>query len=148
MFSSQECTKLIKKFEGLKLKAYLDPVGIPTIGYGTIMYKNGQRVKMGDKITEKQALDLLQWEILMKAEEVNKCTVDTFLNQNQFDALVSFAYNVGTGALKGSTLLKKALINSNDPDISAEFMKWVTANKKTLPGLVTRRTEESKLYFT
>lgn len=87
---SQKGLDLIKKFEGLRLWAYLDPAGIPTIGYGTIRYPNGQKVKLGDEITEQQAEAYLLNERSKFAKKVDEL-VDIFpLNQNQFNALVSF----------------------------------------------------------
>jgi len=85
--------------------------------------------------------------MLIKFEQyVDSYCVDT-LTQNQFDALVSFCYNVGPVNLKNSTLIKKVNKNPNDPTIKDEFLKWVKANGKTLKGLVTRRTAEFELYF-
>jgi len=97
---SQICLDLIKKWEGFRANAYLDPVGIPTIGYGTIRYPNGQPVELGDIVTEAEAEDLLKLEADDFAELVTK-KVTVGLNQNQFDALVSFCYNVGGGAFQG-----------------------------------------------
>lgn len=73
--------------------------------------------------------------------------VTSKITQNQFNALVSFAYNLGLGSLRGSTLLKKVNINQNDITIKDEFMKWIFAGKKQLKGLILRRTEESNIYY-
>jgi len=137
---------LIKKFEGLFLNAYLDPIGIPTIGWGTIKYPNGKSVKMGDKITLEQAEEYLLHEANEKTSFINSL-VTSKINQNQFDALASFAYNLGTGALKKSTLLKKVNANPIDASIRDEFNKWNKAGGKVLRGLVIRRTAEGSLYF-
>lgn len=139
---------LIKSFEGFYSKPYLDPVGIPTIGYGVIKYPNGKRVTMKDPaITEKQASDILAQLLEQTYEkDVNK-HVKTTLNQNQFDALVSFTYNLGGTNLSTSTLLRKVNANPCDPTIDAEFAKWVNAGGKKLNGLVRRRKAESDLYF-
>ena len=145
MKPSDNCYNLIKQFEGCRLKAYKDPIGIWTIGYGTIIYPDGAKVKEGDSITSERADFLLRWQVLTKSGEVDK--VAKGVNQNQFDALVSFAYNVGSGALKKSTLLKKLLINPNDPTIEQEFLKWNKAGGKELNGLTKRRQAESDLYF-
>lgn len=139
--------ELIKQFEGLKLKPYLCSAGVPTIGYGNTFYDDGAKVKMTDPtISEGRAVQLLYF-ILSNFEK----HVDTFcrddINQQQFDALVCFAYNVGTGALKSSTLLRKVNANPNDPTIRAEFLKWTRAGGKVLNGLVRRRTAEADLYF-
>jgi lysozyme len=131
-------------FEGKRLKAYQDSVGIWTIGYGTTFYPDGQKVKQGDSITEERADFLLKWQVLSKAVVVDSLVK---VNQHQFDALVSFAYNVGTGALKKSTLLKKVLVNPNDPSIADEFRKWCRAGGVVLKGLQARREAEQALYF-
>lgn len=144
---SQRGIDLIKGFEGLFLKAYKDPIGIITIGYGTVVYPSEKRVQMGETITEAQAEEYLKHEINLKADVVNTVTADLILTQGQFDALVSFAYNLGTGALKQSTLLKKVKLNPDDPAIRTEFMKWVRAGRKVFPGLVRRRKAEADLYF-
>lgn len=145
MNPSTNCYNLIKSFEGLFLKAYADPIGIWTIGYGTIVYPNGVKVKKGDVITQAQADEYLKHEIDQKSQGVNSLIQG--LNQNQFDSLVSFAYNLGLGSLKKSTLLKKAKVNPSDPTIKAEFMKWTKAGGKVLKGLIRRRQEEANLYF-
>lgn len=147
MKPSQKCVDLIKRFEGCKLNAYLDPIGIPTIGYGSIMWPDGKRVKLGQKITLQQAEDMLKWEIDIKAKPVNALLAKVAVNQNQFDALISFAYNLGIGALTRSTLLKKVIKNPCDASIRDEFNKWVNAGSKKLAGLVRRRKDEADLYF-
>lgn len=138
---------LIKKYEGFRTNPYKCPAGVPTIGYGATYYPDGKRVKMTDPpVTEKQATEMLKTMLIGFEKAVDTYCIDT-INQNQFDALVSFAYNVGTNALKNSTLLKKLNVNANDPTIKDEFMKWVKAGGKTLKGLVTRRAEEAEIYF-
>lgn len=145
---------IIKKFEDIVLHPYLDSVGVPTIGWGTTHYPNGKAVTMKDApITAGQAEEFLMSEVheisvaLNRAIAVNRIV----LNQNQYDALVSFAYNVGVGGLLGSTLFKKVKVNPKDPTIKDEFEKWVygTVNRKKikLAGLVKRRGLESELYF-
>jgi lysozyme len=139
--------ELIKKYEGFRANPYKCPAGVPTIGYGATYYPDGKRVKMTDApVTEKQATEMLKTMLVGFEKAVDTYCIDT-INQNQFDALVSFAYNVGTNALKNSTLLKKLNVNANDPTIKDEFKKWVKAGGKTLKGLVTRRNEEADLYF-
>lgn len=138
--------KLIQQFEGLRLKAYQDSVGIWTIGYGNITYLDGTKVKKGDEITREQA-DLMFKQTANKfALEVAKL-IDVCLTQNQFNALVSLAYNIGIVAFKGSTLLKKVNANPNDESIGAEFKRWNRAGGKVLYGLTRRRNEEADLYF-
>lgn len=138
---------LVKRFEGCKLKAYKDPVGIWTIGVGIIRYPNGKPVKQGDVITQAQAEEYLMHELNMKAGQIQHHFYNVFLTQNQMDAIISFAFNCGVAALGKSTLLKKIKANPNDPSIELEFMKWVKGGNKVLPGLVKRRQAESDLYF-
>lgn len=139
--------QLIKDFEGFSPKPYLDAVGVPTIGYGATHYADGRRVKMTDKpISEAEASALLQ-EMLKQYEDIIHRNVKVKLNQNQFDALVSFVYNLGETNFKKSTLLKKINTNPNDESISLEFAKWVKAGGRVLTGLVRRRKAEAELYF-
>jgi lysozyme len=136
---------LIKQFEGCKLKAYKCPAGLDTIGYGNTFYPDGTKVKPGDVITQERANELLDIIVEDFAKKV-KPLIKQNLTDNNFSALVSFAYNAGVGNLKNSTLLKKVNANPKDPSIRAEFMKWVRANDKVLNGLVKRREAEAKLY--
>jgi len=141
---------LIKEFEGLELKAYVDPAtgNEPiTIGYGTTYYPDGKKVKMGDVCTEQQATEYLTADVNKFAKKV-KTLITSNVNDNQFGALTSFAYNVGTGNLSSSTLRKKVNANPNDISIEAEFMKWNKAAGKIMNGLTRRRAAEAKLYFT
>lgn len=138
--------KLIQKFEGLKLNAYQDSVGIWTIGFGNITYENGTKVKKGDKITQQRAEELFKYFADRFASNIDtKVTVP--ITQNQFNAIVSLAYNIGVGAFSSSTLLKKLNKCSSDPTIRNEFLRWVNASGKRSQGLVNRRTEEANLYF-
>jgi lysozyme len=153
---------IIKEFEapnGPDLTAYLDPVGVWTIGYGNTVYKNGKKVKKGDKITTCEAEDLFKYWIGVFEKDVEKL-VTSKVNENQFSALVCFAYNVGTDidsdsiaeGLGDSTLLKLVNKNPNDPNIAKEFLKWnkgtVKGVKQELPGLTRRRKMEAALYNT
>ncbi len=145
---SQNCLDLIKKWEGFRSDAYIDPVGIPTIGYGTIRYTNGQKVKIGDVISGAQAEDLLKLECDEITEGVNKA-VKVTINQNQFDALVSFCYNVGTPSFQGSTLLKK--LNAGDfTEAANQFLVWnkgtIKGVKQPIEGLTNRRKDEKALF--
>jgi len=144
---SQGGIDLIKKFEGLKLKPYLCSAGVPTIGYGNTFYENGKKVTLNDPaITEKRAEELLAYLLVSFEKYVDSYCRDD-INQNQFDALVSFAYNLGPNSLKASTLLKKVNINPLDPTIKVEFLKWTKAGGRVLKGLVLRREAEASLYF-
>jgi lysozyme len=148
---SQQAVDFIKYEEKLELKAYQDSAGIWTIGYGTIEYPDGKPVKQGQVVTMQRAEDLLRWQMDKKATGIVPLLMNTQLNQNQFDSILSFTYNVGYGALKSSTLLKKVNNNPNDPSIRDEFMKWnkITKNgqKVELLGLTKRRKREADLYF-
>ena len=139
---------LIKSFEGLSLKPYLCPAKIPTIGYGNTFYEDGKKVTLQDPaITQERATKLLQFTLVKFEQCVDSCCSDS-ISQNQFDALVSFCYNVGPANLKASTLIKKVNSNVNDPAIRTEFLKWNKAGGKTLSGLIRRREAEANLYFT
>jgi lysozyme len=149
MTPSKRCIDLVKEFEGLFLNAYKCPAGVTTIGYGSIMWPDGMRIQMGQKVTVEGAEKLLAWELEKKGTVINAWKLK--INQSQFDALLSFAYNLGIGNLNSSTLLKKVKINANDPTIVAEFMKWnkarVNGKLTELKGLTRRRKAESDLYF-
>ena len=146
MTISQNCITLIKKFEGFRPKTYLDSVGIPTIGYGSTFWTDNSRVKLGQEISMQNAEKLVIYYLANTAHFIPE------VNQNQFDALCSFMYNIGVSAFRKSTLLKKVTKNPNDPSIRDEFMLWVNGrvrgNMQKIDGLVKRRTAESNLYFT
>lgn len=138
---------LITEFEGFSAKPYLCSAKIPTIGYGNTYYPDGKRVTMLDKeITRMQAFEMFKYIADKFASTVSKL-VKTPLNQNQFNALVSLAYNIGTGNFASSTLLKKVNINHNDKTIELEFKKWNKVNKKEVAGLTRRRNYEANIYF-
>ena len=137
---------IIRKYEGLRLQAYICPSGLPTIGFGATFYENGSKVQLSDKITRERADQLLFFQVSLFTGEVRR-TVKSNLNDNQLGALVSFCFNVGGGAFSRSTLAKKANANPNDPTIRNEFMRWTRGGGKVLPGLVKRREEEANLYF-
>ncbi|MCY4781740.1 lysozyme [Sphingobacterium sp. UT-1RO-CII-1] len=139
---------LIKKFEGWYSKPYLDPIGIPTIGYGFTYYlPSRKKVTMQDKALTLQEGELMLKEVLKGYEGDVLRLVKKPLTQNQFDALVSFTYNLGGYNLSKSTLLKKVNINPNDPAIAGEFVKWNRAGGAVLKGLTRRREAERDLYF-
>ena len=147
MTASQNCINIIKMFVGYKAKSYLCPAGVVTIGFGSTMYQDGRKIKLGDTINEDQGNQLLMWELKNKSISLHGLN----LNQNQFDSCLSFIYNVGIGAFTKSTLRKKILLNPNDPSIKLEFMKWnkatVGGKLTVLKGLTRRRTAEAELYF-
>ena len=140
MKASSKALELIKQFEGLRLKAYLCPGGVWTIGYG---HTSG--VKSGMIITEAQAEEYLKADLISFERYLNG--LGLALNQNQFDALISLIYNIGIGNFQKSTLLRKARINANDNSIMDEFLRWVYSKGRVLPGLQRRRLREMKLYF-
>ncbi len=136
---------LIGQFEGLRLNAYDDGVGVWTIGWGTTVYPNGQKVKNGDKITLEQAKQYKSHD-LTKFEKAVNDAVKVPLNQNQFNALVSLAYNIGVSAFSYSTLVKR--LSDGDYKAAADqFLVWVNAGGKRMQGLVNRRNKERELFL-
>lgn len=135
----------IKLFEGVKNKAYKDSVGIWTVGIGFITV-DGVKVNESTTLTNDQIKEQFFKQIVTYENAVNN-NVTSELTQNQFDALVSFTFNLGGGALKSSTLLKKVNLNPADPSIKNEFLKWNKAGGKVIQGLTNRRIAEAKLYF-
>ena len=145
MSLSLEGVNQICNFEGLKLSAYDDGNGVWTIGYGTTRYPNGKRVSEGDKCTLEQAKTYMRHDLKIFEHAVNS-SVTVPLKQNQFDALVSLTYNIGAGAFKNSTLLKK--LNLGDyKEAANQFDVWVNAGGKRLQGLVNRRAMEKKIFL-
>jgi lysozyme len=132
---------LIKDFEGLKLRAYLCPAKVWTIGYGS----TGPHVTAGKVITAAEAEELLK-DDLDRFEKAVTRLVTVPLRQNQYDALVSFAFNVGISALERSTLLKRVNAKLFD-QAAAEFAKWTLAGGKRLTGLARRRKAEAALFL-
>ena len=140
---------IIKKFEGLRLQAYICPSNIITIGYGsTYDYSKNRKIQIGDKITLKEAEYLLLDEIIKVRRKITDL-VKVPLNDNQLAALISFCFNVGTGAFSKSRMLK--LINTNNYSEAAnEFSRWIYgkgSKKLVLRGLVTRREAEKQLFI-
>jgi GH24 family phage-related lysozyme (muramidase) len=132
---------LIKRWEGLRLEAYLCPAGVPTVGYG----HTGEDVWMGMTITEPEAETLLRKD-LWSSEDTVSNAVQATLTDNEYAALVSFVFNCGAGAFKSSTLLRR--INSGEnvgTVIQEEFPRWVYGGGQKLQGLVNRRNDEIKL---
>ena len=137
--------KLIAQFEGCYLQAYLCPANVWTIGIGTTIYPNGVKVKKGDKCTLEQAHEYLAHDMIEFEKTVND-SVKVPLSQNQFDALVSLAYNIGSTGFKNSTLLKK--LNAKDFTGAADqFLVWNRGGGKVLKGLVRRREAERALFL-
>ena len=138
--------ELIKEFEGFSANAYLCPAKIPTIGYGNTFYSDGRKVKLGEQISKSDALELL--EIVANKDFADKIfpSIIVPVTQNQFDAMVSLAYNIGVGNFLKSTLLKK--VNAGDfIGASEEFLKWNKSGGKPLSGLTRRRKRERELFL-
>ena len=144
MITSLEGRKFIESFEARRLKAYRDSVGVWTIGIGHTSMAGSPTVNPGMMITDQQCDDIFDADLRpveRKVEELVKVPI----SQKQFDALVSFSFNVGTGALAKSTLLKR--VNAHQFDlVPAEFMKWANAGGKELSGLVRRRRAEAAMW--
>ena len=140
MKASVDAYELIKQFEGLRLEAYLCPAGIWTIGYG-----HTSDVSPNSCITIQEADEYLHRDVASVELQLNKLNLS--LSQCQWDAIVSFVFNVGIGNFKASTLLAKIRINPDDNSIMDEFLRWVYANGKVMKGLQKRRLAEMKLYF-
>ena len=138
---SQEMIEQLKTFEGLRLEAYEDAGGTLTIGYG----HTGDDISPGDRITEYWAKELLLIDVAIVEDQVDELEVTK--TQGQFDALVSFAFNLGINRLKSSTLLKVIRGGGSMRQIKREFMRWVHAGGKPMAGLEKRRAWEAKRFF-
>ncbi len=139
MTTSRLGLRLIKDFEGLRLGAYKCPAGVWTIGFG-----HTKGVKQGQVITEAQADDYLVEDIGPIERQLNNLGIN--FRQEQFDALVSWIFNLGWGNFSNSTLKKKIIADAKDEDITAEFIKWINAGGKPLPGLKKRRVAEANMF--
>lgn len=141
MKTSQVGKDLIKFFEGEKLTAYLCTSGKPTIGIGSTFYEDGTKVKLGDKITKERSAQLFD-NTLKKFEDIVNSSAKKRLSQNEFDALVSHAFNCG----KSETLYK--LVNGKSPELRTWWeTHYILSNGKPSKGLINRRKAETKLYF-
>lgn len=146
MKASAKCLEIIKKFEGFSAVPYLCPAGVPTLGYGSTRDTDGKAISMAHApITEAQANALMMATLVTYEDAVSRY-VKVPLNQNQFDALVDFAYNAGAKNLLTSTLLRK-LNAGRYAEASQEFSKWVYGGGTRLKGLIYRREAERKLFL-
>jgi len=146
MITNAAGLSLIRQAEGLRLRAYLCPANVWTIGIGTTVYPDGRKVRSGDKCTAQQADRYLAHD-LQEFERAVAAMVTVPVTSNQFSALVSLAYNVGIGALRGSTLLR--LLNAGDYAGAAnQLRRWNRGGGRVLPGLVKRRAAERDLFLT
>ena len=144
---TQNCINLIRDFEGLRLKPYLCPSGIPTIGIGCTRYDNGKPVTMADPaITTPKAIELLRNRLTYCEQVINRL-VTVPLNQNEFDALVSFVFNIGEGNLANSTLLRMLNAGEDKDETSAQLLRWNKAGGVPLDGLTRRRQAERSLFL-
>ena len=140
MKASESLIQKLKEFEGLRLEAYIDAAGVPTIGYG-----HTHHVTLGDRLTEYWADQLLREDVRNVVRDISQLGV--VRTQGQMDALVSFAFNLGIGRLLRSTLLKKIRSGASMHQIRKEFMRWVYADGKRLKGLEKRRQWEANRFF-
>lgn len=140
MTISQKGIDLIKGFEGCKLFAYRDSVGVPTIGYGHI-----KDVKMGMSITQKQAEEFLKSDIKPIERLLNGMGIN--YTQNQFDALTSWIFNLGAGNFNKSTMKKRIVSGAHDTEITDEMIRWTRAGGRVLSGLVRRRADEANTFL-
>lgn len=146
MHISDNGLDLIKRFEGFRSAPYLDPVGIPTIGYGATYYPGGRRVRMTDTpISEPFASDMLRHQVTTYGDGIDRYA-QVPLAQYQFDALTSWAYNVGLESARTSTLMK--LLNLHDYQGAADQLpRWNRAGGRVLPGLTRRRAAERAMFL-
>lgn len=155
MKASENFYKVVKHFESCILKPYRCPAKVPTIGWGNTVYPNGRKVTMKDPAITQAYADQMHHEVVAKFEAELNSILPFEIDQNKYDALLSFGYNVGMDidqdnipeGLADSTLFKKVLKDPNDTSIWGEFCKWNKANGKVLPGLTRRRNCEAHLFF-
>jgi len=145
---SKNCVNFVKRFEGFKAYTYYDMVGVRTLGYGM----TGKEISGLSYVTEHQASNMLETLLNYKYAlpiSLNLAIKHVALNQNEFDAIVSMAYNVGVGGLLGSTLYYNITHNiKNKATITSNFQSWSNAGGRRVEGLFRRRTEEAKMFFT
>lgn len=143
---SNKGLELIKEFEGFSANAYLCPAKIPTIGYGNTFWEDGRKVRIGEQISKSKALELLEFVANKDFADKIFPFIEVSISQNQFDAMVSLAYNIGVGAFSNSTLLKR--VNAKDfLGAANEFLKWDKSGGKPLLGLTRRRQREKELFL-
>ncbi len=151
MQTSERGIKMIIAFEGIELKAYRCPAGIWTIGVGHTGTVDDEAIHAEMSITEEKALNILQSDLRQIERYINRQTFAEYLTQGQFDALVSFIFNIGTAAFQSSTM-RKILSCKNTPEkVAKEFERWVygrvNGKKEKLPGLIKRRNTEKELFL-
>lgn len=140
MTTSDRGRGLIKQYEGLRLQAYRCPAGVPTIGWG-----HTEGVKMGQRITEQQAEQLLTEDLAPVERLLNTMHID--FRQEQFDALASWIFNLGRGTFVSSTLCKRLQAGAADEQVADEIVRWVHASGRPLVGLMRRRVQEANMFL-
>jgi len=140
---TDEGINLIKRFEGFSSSIYICPAGYPTIGYGHVV-RDDERQRFAEDIDKEEGEELLRQDVRWAEQGVLRL-IDVPLTDGQFDSLVSFAFNLGTGALQRSTLRRKVNREEHN-DVPAQLKRWVWAGGRRLNGLVRRRTAEANLY--
>ena len=140
MKTSNQGKNLIKEAEGLRLVAYRCPAGVPTIGWG-----HTKDVRMGQRITQAMAEEMLVEDIAPIERTLNGLKIN--FRQEQFDALVSWIFNLGAGNFKSSTMYKRILADAKDEEITDSLIKWTYSGKQQLPGLMKRRVAEANLFI-
>lgn len=140
MTTSSQGKALIKEAEGLRLEAYRCPAGVPTIGWG-----HTRGVRMGQRITRQQAEDMLAEDVAPIERQLNDLRLN--FRQGQFDALVSWIFNLGAGSFRNSTMLRRITADAPDEDITDQMVKWTYSGRQQLPGLMKRRVAEANLFL-
>jgi len=143
---SKRGVEFIKDCEGFSPFMYHDAAGLPTIGYGTLIDSPEEMVYMTKPITREKAEEFLMRDLAWAEDSVDRL-VTSGINQSQFDALVSFCYNVGSTKFNGSTLLRRINNDPDDKQLEFQFMRWIYAGGKRSEGLENRRKKEVELYF-
>ena len=140
MTTSEQGRNLIKQFENLRLDAYLCPAKVPTIGWG-----HTKGVKLGQRITVQQAEQMFAEDIAPIERLLNGLKIN--FRQEQFDALVSWIFNLGAGNFKSSTMYKRIVANARDEEITDQMVKWINSGGRPLAGLMVRRVKEANMYL-
>ena len=147
MQTSEQGIKMIIAFEGIEEKAYKCPSGVWTIGVGHTGEVDDRPINAGMHITQEKAMQLLRQDLAHFEEYINAEPYAKKLQQHQFDALVSFVFNVGRAAFQSSTMRRKLCSGADNDSVAAEFGRWIYGKKGMLPGLVRRRKIEAEMFL-
>lgn len=147
MQTSEQGIKMIIAFEGIEEKAYKCPSGVWTIGVGHTGEVDDRPINAGMHITQEKAMQLLRQDLAHFEEYINAEPYAKKLQQHQFDALVSFVFNIGTAAFHSSTMRRKLCSGADNDSVAAEFGRWIYGKKGMLPGLVRRRKIEAEMFL-